>query len=181
MRTNIVALSDTFSHQDLERILHDHQSLNDRSQRLYPIVDIEQHLKGVVTLKDLQKHLNGGNVSTQGGISDVQQSDGTEHSDTGGKESDDTPKTLFQYVHTHPIVAYPDEPLRAVIDRMAETSFTRLPVVERNDSQKLAGMISLHDLLKARARSLEEEHHRERVLRLHLKFPSRRKEEIKQV
>jgi hypothetical protein len=31
-----------------------------------------------------------------------------------------------------------------------------------------------------RGRSLEEEHHRERVLRLRLQFPLRRKEEIKQ-
>ena len=141
-----------------------------------PIVDIEQRLKGVITLRDLQQYLNGGNVSTQGGISDVQQSDSAEQSVTGEKESDIKTKTLLDYVLTLPVVAYPDEPLRAVIDRMAETSFTRLPVVERSDTRKLVGMISLHDLLKARGRSLEEEHHRERVLRLRLKFPSRRKE-----
>jgi chloride channel protein, CIC family len=170
-----------FSHQDLEDILHDHQCLNDRSQRLYPIVDDEQHLKGVVTLKDLQQHLKGENATPQEGISDTQQSDGTEHSDTGGMVCVDTTQTLLHYVHTHPVVAYPDEPLRAVIDRMAKTGYTRLPVVERNNSRKLAGMISLHDLLKARGRSLEEEHHRERVLRLRLQFPTRRKEEIKQV
>ncbi len=181
MRTNIVALSDTFTQQDLEDILHDHQSLNDRSQRLYPLVDGEQHLKGVVTLKDLQQHLKGENAPPQEGISDTQQSDGTEHSDTSGMVCVDTTKPLLHYVHTHPVVAYPDEPLRAVIDRMAETGFTRLPVVERNNSRKLAGMISLHDLLKARGRSLEAEHHRERVLRLRLQLPTRRKEEIKQV
>ena len=142
MRTNIVALSETFSHSDLEDILHDHQSLNDRSQRLYPIVDDEQHLKGVVTLKDLQQNFKGENSPPQEGISDTQQSDGAEHSDTGGMVCVDTTQTLLRYVHTHPIVAYPDEPLRAVIDRMAETGFTRLPVVERNNSRKLAGMIS---------------------------------------
>ncbi len=88
---------------------------------------------------------------------------------------------LLPYVHTQPVVTYLDEPLRAVINRMAETGYTRLPVVERNDPRKLVGMISLYDLLKARGRSLEEEHHRERVLRLRLRFPSRRKEEIKQI
>jgi len=106
MRTNILALSDTFSQQDLEDILHEHQSLNDRSQRLYPIVDVEEHLKGVVRLKDLQQYLNGGKVTTQGSISDIQQSDGTEHSDAGDMESGDTKKMLFHYVHTHPVVAY---------------------------------------------------------------------------
>jgi chloride channel protein, CIC family len=42
--------------------------------------------------------------------------------------------------------------------------------VERGDSRKLAGMISLDDLLRARTRSLEEERRRERVLRIHLPF-----------
>ena len=34
-----------------------------------------------------------------------------------------------------PIVAYPDEPLRVVVYRMAETGLTRLPVVERGDAR----------------------------------------------
>ena len=54
---------------------------------------------------------------------------------------------------------------------MAETGYTRLPVVERSDPRKLVGMISLNDLLKARVRSLEEERLRERVLHLRLLFP----------
>jgi CBS domain-containing protein len=156
MRTNIVALTDTLSHQDLERVLYDHHTLNGRSQHFY-----------------------GEHVSSQEGISDIQQRDGTQRSDAGGMVRVDTTKTLLQHVYTQPVVAYPDEPLRAVMDRMAETGYTRLPVVERNDSRKLAGLISLHDLLKARARSLEE-HRRERV-RVRLRFPTRRKEEIKQL
>jgi chloride channel protein, CIC family len=63
---------------------------------------------------------------------------------------------------------------------MAETGYTRLPVVERSDPRKLVGMISLNDLLKARVRSLEEERLRERVLHLRLLFPSRNEEKIKQ-
>jgi chloride channel protein, CIC family len=63
---------------------------------------------------------------------------------------------------------------------MAETSYTRLPVVERSDPRKLVGMISLNDLLKARVRSLEEERLRERVLRLRLLFPSRNEDKIKE-
>ena len=178
MRTNIVAISDTFTQQDLEDILHDHHSLNDRSQRLYPIVDGEHHLKGVVKLKDLQQFLNGEHVLSQAAISGAQQKDGAEHSDAGERKNDDIQKMLLHYVHTQPIVACVDEPLRAVINRMAETGYTRLPVVERNNSRKLAGMISLHDLLKARGRSLEEEHHRERVLRLRLRLPTRKNEKI---
>jgi chloride channel protein, CIC family len=81
-------------------------------------------------------------------------------------------------LYTDPIVAYPDEPMRAVVYRMAETGFTRFPVVERNDPSKLVGMISLNDLLKARSRNLEEERHRERVLRLRLLTPQRNREKV---
>ncbi len=60
-----------------------------------------------------------------------------------------------------PVVAYADEPLRAAVYRMAETGYTRMPVVQDG---KVAGMISLQDMLRARARSLTEERERERVL-----------------
>ena len=56
---------------------------------------------------------------------------------------------------------------------MAETGFTRFPVVDREDTRKLVGMVSLTDLLRARTRSLEEERHRERVLRIRLPFGRR--------
>jgi chloride channel protein, CIC family len=59
------------------------------------------------------------------------------------------------------------------VTRMAESGLTRLPVVERhNGTRRLAGMISLDDLLKARARNLEEERRLERVL--HVRFGPRR-------
>ncbi len=67
-----------------------------------------------------------------------------------------------------PVVAYPDEPLRAVVYRMAETGKTRLPVVDPADSRKLLGLISLNDLLHARVRALDEERKRERVLRIRI-------------
>jgi H+/Cl- antiporter ClcA len=63
------------------------------------------------------------------------------------------------------VVAHPDEPLRIVVNRMAETGSVDLPVVERNGARMLVGRITLRDMLKARARHLEEEQRRERVLR----------------
>jgi len=63
--------------------------------------------------------------------------------------------------------------LRVVVYRMAETGLTRFPVVERDGSRKLVGIVSLNDLLKARARTLDAERRRERVLPLRLTFPSR--------
>jgi H+/Cl- antiporter ClcA/CBS domain-containing protein len=75
-----------------------------------------------------------------------------------------------------PVVAYSDEPLRVVVLRMAETGLTRMPVVG-SENGELVGMVSLHDLLLARVRNLNEERHRERVLELRLPFRSRAKAE----
>jgi CIC family chloride channel protein len=59
--------------------------------------------------------------------------------------------------------------LRAAVYRMAENGVTRMPVVER-DTGKFVGLISLDDMLKGRARPLEEERRRERPLRVEYLF-----------
>jgi CBS domain-containing protein len=74
-------------------------------------------------------------------------------------------------VRSTPTVAYPDEPLRLIVHRMAETGLTRFPVVERGPIPTLVGMIALDDLLKARALNLEAERRRERVLSVRFGFP----------
>jgi CBS domain-containing protein len=51
--------------------------------------------------------------------------------------------------------------------------FTRLPVVERSEARTLVGMISLTDLLTARARNLEAEVRRERILPIRVRVPRR--------
>src|SRR6266481_8579475 len=101
-------------------------------QRLYPVVDGEGKLTGVVTRKDI--HALEGST-----------------------------RTLADVIKQKPVTAFPDEPLRVVVYRMAETGLTRMPVVER-EGGKLVGMIALFDLLAARVRTLEAERRRERVL-----------------
>src|SRR5262249_31010697 len=83
--------------------------------------------------------------------------------------------TLTEAIKEPVVTAFPDEPLRVVVYRMAETGVTRMPVVQNDGSRKVLGMISLADLLRARTRDLEEERKRERVLRFRLPFstPSR--------
>lgn len=61
-------------------------------------------------------------------------------------------------------VAYPDEPLRFAIQRMAAHGLARLPVVENEQARQVIGAVTLKDALGARSRLLEEEHHRERTL-----------------
>jgi len=63
-------------------------------------------------------------------------------------------------------LAYPDEILRAVADRMAALGLGVLPVVDRDDNDHLEGIVTQFDLLRARQKLLEEERHAERVLTL---------------
>ena len=48
-----------------------------------------------------------------------------------------------------------DEPLRTVVNRMAESGFTRFPVLDPRGDGTIVGMVSLNDLLHARTRNLE--------------------------
>jgi H+/Cl- antiporter ClcA/predicted transcriptional regulator len=138
MRTQIVALPAEATIDSLRETLIRQPA--QRGQHLYPVIDAERQLRGVVTRQDLRKLTDSGDARVS--LGDVLRK---------------------------PIVASSDEPLRAVVFRMAETGFTRMPVVEDG---RLAGMVSLHDLLMARVRNLHEERTRERVLRLRLPFGS---------
>jgi CIC family chloride channel protein len=141
MRSNIAAIPVDTTVAKLTASLQDGHS--PRRQRLYPVVDGDRRLVGVVPRRELQQL--------------IQQANG---------------HGLSELIRSDPKVAYPDEPLRVVVYRMAETGLTRFPVVERGGSRKLVGMVSLDDLLKARAHTLDAERRRERVLPLRLMFPS---------
>src|SRR6266481_5523985 len=62
--------------------------------------------------------------------------------------------TLAEAMKTNIVTAFPDEPLRLVVYRMAETGLTRMPVVNRENPLKLVGMVSLTDLLRPSTRDL---------------------------
>ena len=140
MRTNITALPAETTLGELEHALN-HNEMG-RGQRLYPVIDANNAVLGVVTRGDLKKM---GSELGNGWREDMR---------------------LADIVKSQPLVAHPDEPLRIVVNRMAASSVTRFPVVERDPENRLVGMIGLHDLLKARELSVEQELTRERVLRL---------------
>ena len=137
MRSNVVVLSAEASVGEVVNLLD--VGLSQR-QRLLPVVDIERKLVGVVTRGDIRARIE------QGGDAVLQ-------------------LRIGELVGTSMVETNPDEILRVVVYRMAEKSVTRMPVVERT-SRKFLGLISLDDLLKARARHLEEERRRERTLKL---------------
>jgi CBS domain-containing protein len=86
-------------------------------------------------------------------------------------KSSDNRTLMSDIARRDPVMAAADESLRTVVYRMAETGFTRMPVVESGEERRIVGMISLDDLLHARTRNHFEERSRERVL--HIRFPFR--------
>jgi chloride channel protein, CIC family len=143
MRSNVAALP---LNAPAERIAESLRFDSRRgAQRLYPVVGSDGRLEGIVTRFDLRR--------------------------LAGRSNGDDTITLEGIMRRDPTVAYPDEPLRVIVHRMAETGLTRFPVVEPGDGRRLVGMVSLEDLLKARVRNLEAERRRERVMRVQIAFP----------
>jgi CBS domain-containing protein len=147
MRTNVVALPAGASLDESIRSVREtrEQERERRGQHLYPIVDDAGRLSGVLTRRDLT----------------------SAHPDVGASSGFGA-HHLSELIRSEPVVAFPDEPLRAVVYRMAETGLTQFPVVERSDPRRLVGLVSLRDLLRARERNWAEERQRERVIRVRL-------------
>jgi chloride channel protein, CIC family len=123
----------------LRDVLGSPQLARRQLQRLLPVVDAEGRLTGVLTSGDLHRwqEVQDGNLFA---------------------------RPLIEVVRRESVNAYPDEPLRIVVNRMAERGITRMPVID-GETQKLLGLVTLEDLLKARTRHVEEERHREQVIR----------------
>ena len=114
-------------------------SVDAARQRLYPVLDAEGRLVGVVGRRELERAMQ------------IPERRSAPAADVMTREM---------------VVAHPDETLRHVADRMATAHVGILPVVERGDDRQLCGLVSQIDLLRARDRLLVEERHRERVLDL---------------
>jgi len=108
------------------------------TQRLVPIVDATGRLQGVLTASDIRRSIDEG----------------------GGQLM---PGALATHVKMEAIYAFADEPLRMVVNRMADRGVTRMPVVER-ESNKLLGLVSLEGVLIARAKHQEDEVKRDQTL-----------------
>jgi len=144
MRTKIAALAATTTLRD---ILQSLKTKHRQSQRLLPVVNAAGMLSGVITRGEIRERLE---VEGEALLS----------------------KRLEEIMLPQVVEAYPDEPLRATVYRMAEKGVTRMPVVER-ETRQLLGLISLDDLLKARTRHLEEERRRERSIQIQNYLPWR--------
>src|SRR5437868_64109 len=90
-------------------------------QRLFPVVDNAGNMLGVIPRWELEQFVDGKKGSS-----------------------------ACELVRSNPMIAYADEPLRFVVQRMASSGLTKFPVVERNAPSRPIGMVALTDLLKAR-------------------------------
>ena len=141
MRTKIVVLPAERSLGEILPLLHGRHN----QQHLLLFVAKDGKFAGIATRRDLFAE-----------------------ADKGLTETFNEPLTRF--IKSAPMQTHPDENLRSVVYRMAESGFTRMPVVE-SGTQKLVGLISLDDLLKARARHQEEEQRRDRPIQLRFLTP----------
>ncbi|MFA5943585.1 MAG: chloride channel protein [Candidatus Thermoplasmatota archaeon] len=89
----------------------------------YPVVDGDGKLAGVVTRRDLNRHVQAGK--------------GTE--------------TLAAVVPGLVITAYPDEMLHKARDRIFQQEIGRLIVVDKDDRRRILGILTRSDLLRAEA------------------------------
>ncbi len=137
MRTRLIAFEGSGSVDEARGILKNGRP--SRGQHLYPVIDADRRLSGVITRKDL--------------------------ADYSGERTQ-----MSDVARGSPVVAVADEPLRAAVYRMAETGYTRMPVVDSHEERRIVGMVSSEDLLGAHSRNLAEERSRERVLRIRLPF-----------
>ena len=118
------------------------KSTKQRGQRLYPVVDSDAKLLGVVTRKQLRSF---------------------------AEQEDASRARAATLVYQPAQVTYTDVILRKLAERMAAEQVYALPVLERG-SEKLAGLVRLEDLLTARARSFDRETNLQRVRRLRMPF-----------
>ncbi len=114
----------------------------DRRQRLYPVLDGDDGLVGVVTAGMLAAAVGRG-------------------------ESDGPLAALA----VPPIVTRPDETLRSAAMDMAGDEITRMPVVERADPRRVVGLVTLPMLLAGRQKDLHEARVTERMLSLRVVRP----------
>jgi CBS domain-containing protein len=113
-------------------------------QRLYPVVDPAGILRGVVTRRTLFKADRQGDGSA-----------------------------LMEDLMRDPVaVTHADQTLRHVAELMSQAEVNRIPVLDRDDSGRVVGMVTLTQLLAARQRDQQEARERERVLRVRLVAPS---------
>jgi CIC family chloride channel protein len=153
METDIVMFrSGTPLAEAAATFIGDQRQLRDAQhrQRLYPVLDQAERLLGVVTRRDMLDAALRMALSHDG-------------AGANAHPAADGAAVVDDLLIAKPAVAYADLTLREMVNVMAESGVTRLPVVEREAPDRLVGIVTLVDALYARRIDLEEERVSERV------------------
>jgi CBS domain-containing protein len=121
-----------------------------RKHQGYPVVDPAGKLLGVVTRSNLLQDWVPIALAEANGV--------------GSPPVE--PIVAFDLLHADPITAFPWESCRTAAERMAQTGVGRLPVVAPEEPGRVVGIVTRSDLLKPRARVVEEEATRQRFIHL---------------
>jgi CBS domain-containing protein len=120
----------------------------------YPVVDDKGELVGVITRTNLLEEWVAGAIGR-----------------TEPSPNDASPVIAYDLVSREPITAYPWESARVAAERMAEHGVGRVIVVDAEEGTKPVGIVTRSDLLKPRAKVVEAEERRERVLGRGFRWP----------
>jgi chloride channel protein, CIC family len=124
----------------VRELLRDYFLARGRRHQAYPVVDGDGTLLGVITRANLlEDWVAGGDANAAADL-----------------------VIAYDLVHRPPITIFPWESCRTAAERMAAAGVGRLPVVDADQPRRVVGMLTRSDLLKPRARMVEEEMVRER-------------------
>ncbi len=90
----------------------------------FPVVGDNNKLWGIVTLQDMHRAQSQENFSSRG-------------------------RTIAEIATENAITVFPDEPIWTAIQKMSPRDLARLPVISRDGSERLCGVISRSDILRA--------------------------------
>jgi H+/Cl- antiporter ClcA len=121
---------------------------SDKRHPSYPVVDETGNLLGVITRANLLEEWV---------VAGLQRPDQMRVIEVG-------PVITYDLITREPITIYPWESARGAAERMAEHGVGRLVVVDPESPSKPIAVVTRSDLLKPRARFVEAENRRERVL-----------------
>ncbi len=113
----------------------------------YPVVDENGHVLGIITKSNLMQNWVIG-LMTQPTSPDINLG----------------PIIAYDLIQGKPITVYATDLCRTAAERMAQSGVGRVLVVSPEEPDKLIGIVTRSDLLKARGRAVEEEEVRERFL-----------------
>lgn len=140
MRTDVAAFPLSMAADQVRRIARENP--NRRGQHLYPVLNDDGAMVGVVTRRTLWAAMDEPSFARSA-------------------------HPLQELQLREPETVRPNDTLRSVLNRMAESGLMSFPVVDM-ESNTLEGMIGLRDMITAEERTLYEERERKRWLRIRL-------------